>query len=706
MMKFNKTLAITAILLATATTVPAFAETYNDVAPSYYYTQGQNFYTTGQYTSAITSFRKALRENPNDNSSKVGLINSYISRAEFYNNTQKNPQKALADLKSAAFYFVCFNGKSSSANAAYTSAMANLNTLEHALNADITAPGFMKTAKALRLKGEFAAAGYDYYRAMEAPANAKAANVGLGDVLKILGQPKAATMYFEKAVKAAPNDAEVRLKAARAYEDCGEYTLASENYNVALENLESSNEKEEILNSLEKICRQRVEKNPADGEAHCNLGVIYQKRGNTEGALAEYQTAEKLNPSLLITKINAAILYYDKKKYKESIDFCNKALLGDPKNVQARLQKAKCFQAMSLWENSAEEYKNVLKYDENNAEAQFGLAEIYSRNMPAEDALSTLKAQGITLSPEFYAQTAYAAHKNKDIEKAIKYYKLAIDANQNDKSLYLNLAQIYSGRNEMKQAIAYAELAKQKFPTDKQVLDFNKELQQRYTGSLFEEAADLREKGEYKAALEKYNKISPQGYDSFVGTAAVYQLMKDYPKAVEFYKKALEIKPADETVLLTISGIYIEQDDFDKAQEYINKIKNSTNPKVKEFKDYITQQIQSRDLNLAIQKYESKDYASAQAILTNLINKKSVDYMPYYYRAMVFDALGKYKEAIADYETVIAKDSSIALVYYSLGVDYDALKNFPRAIQNYKKFLELTKENNAYTEYARTRIKQ
>lgn len=95
MMKFNKTLAITAFLLATATTVPAFAETYNDVAPSYYYTQGQNFYTTGQYASAITAFRKALRENPNDNSSKVGLINSYVSRAEFYNNTQKNPQKAL-----------------------------------------------------------------------------------------------------------------------------------------------------------------------------------------------------------------------------------------------------------------------------------------------------------------------------------------------------------------------------------------------------------------------------------------------------------------------------------------------------------------------------------------------------------------------------------------------------------------------------------
>jgi len=80
--------------------------------------------------------------------------------------------------------------------------------------------------------------------------------------------------------------------------------------------------------------------------------------------------------------------------------------------------------------------------------------------------------------------------------------------------------------------------------------------------------------------------------------------------------------------------------------------------------------------------------------------------MPYYYRAMVYDALGNYKLAVSDYESVIAKDSSIALVYYSLGVDYDSLKDFPRAIQNYKKFLELSKENNEYTNYARQRIKQ
>lgn len=695
----------TAILTLCFTAPQIMAEVYDDTPPSRYYTQGQSYYQNSQYSSAIKSFRTALRENPEDFSSKVGLINSYVSRAEYYNNTEKSPQKALNDLKSAIFYFVCFNGKSANTNynQAYSAAMANLNTLERSLNKDITGEGLVNSGKTLRMQGEFAAAGYDYYRALEDPVNTKTANVGLADVLNILGQPQQSLQYYEKALQMDPDNSDLRLKIARAYEKTGNYALAAEHYNFALKN---SNEKEEILNSLEKICRQRSEANPADAEAHCNLGVIYQKRGNIEGALSEYQKAEKLNPGLTTTKINMAVLYYDQKKYKDSIDASNKALLIDPKNIQARLQKAKSFKALSLWENATEEYKNVLKYEKQNSEAQYGLAEIYAKNMPGEDAISQLQAQGITLSPDFYAKMAYDAHKSKDLQNAIKYYKLAIEANPKDKALYLNLTQIYNGQNDFGQALAYAEKAKQQFPSDEQITTLYNDVKSRISNDIYNEADKLREQGNYAEAIAKYKSIQPQGYNSYLGIAGIYQLMKDYPNAIIFYKKALNEKPNDQDVLLALTGIYIYQNDIENASETVKKITNKQNPKVKEMISYIDEQKSNSELNKAIDKYENKEYAEAQAILTSLINQKLGGYMPYYYRAMVYDALGKYKEAVADYESVIAKDPSIALVYYSLGVDYDTLKNFPRAIQNYKKFLELSKENNDYTAYARQRIKQ
>lgn len=702
-MKKNKILtAIIATMMITS--APIFAETYNDVAPSFYFTQGQSFYNGGQYTSAIKSFRKALRENPLDSSSEIGIINSYISRAKYYNDSVNMPQKAIADLKSALFYFVCFDESSRSRySEAYTSAITNLNSLENALKVDITANGFIKTAKSLRMQGEFAAAGYDFYRAKGDTKNAVVANIGLGDIMKILGKPQESVKYYETAMNLSPDNTDLRLKIARAYEVSGQYELAAEHYNYALQN---SNEKEEILNSLEKICRQRVEKKPSDAEAHCNLGVIYQKRGYSENALAEYEKADKLNPALLTSKVNASVLYYDAKKYKESVESANKALLIDPKNVKARLQKAKCFQALSMWENATEEYKNVLKYDKTNSEAQFGLADIYSKNMPAEDAISTIQAEGIELSPEFYAQAAYTAHKNKNIEKAIKFYKLAINSNADDVSLYLNLGQIYNGQEKYPEALAIIEAAKQKFPNDSQVKQLYASIKSRYTGSIYESAAELANKGDYAGAIAKYEEITPQSYDSFVGIASVYQMQKNYTQALEYYKKALEKKPTDEVVLITAAGICIQQDDLKTAQEFLNKVQNKNSEKFKEMQNYISAQNTEEELNKAIQKYEEKDYKSAEAILTSLVNKKVGGYMPHYYRAMVYDAIGNYQKAVADYEAVVAKDSTIALVYYSLGVDYDSLGNFARAVQNYKKFLELSKGVDDYTKYARQRIQQ
>lgn len=701
----NKNNIITAILATMMiTSIPVSAETYYDTAPSFYFTQGQSFYNGGQYTSAIKAFRKALRENPLDFSSEIGIINSYISRAKYYNDSVNMPQKAIADLKSALFYFVCFDETSRSKySEAYTSAITNLNSLENALKVDITANGFIKSAKNLRMQGEFAAAGYDFYRAKGDPKNAVVANIGLGDIMKILGKPQESVKYYETAMNISPDNTDLRLKIARAYEDSGQYELAAEHYNYALQN---SNEKEEILNSLEKICRQRVEKNPADAEAHCNLGVIYQKRGYSDNALAEYAKADKLNPALLTSKVNASVLYYDAKKYKESVESANKALLIDPKNVKARLQKAKCFQALSMWENATEEYKNVLKYDKTNSEAQFGLADIYSKNMPAEDAISTIQSEGIELSPEFYAQAAYTAHKNKNIEKAIKFYKLAINSNSNDVSLYLNLGQIYNGQEKYPEALAIIEAAKQKFPNDTQVNQLYASIKSRYTGSIYDSAAELANKGDYAGAIAKYEEITPQTYDSFVGIASVYQMQKNYPQALEYYKKALEKKPSDEAVLITSAGICIQQDDLKSAQEFLNKVQNKNSEKFKEMQNYISVQNTETELNNAIQKYEEKDYKAAEAILTTLINKKVGGYMPYYYRAMVYDAIGNYQKAVADYEAVVAKDSTIALVYYSLGVDYDSLGNFARAVQNYKKFLELSKGVDDYTKYARQRIQQ
>ena len=73
----------------------AFAEHYN---------AAQNFLMQNQYSSAIVEFRKAMKINYLDNSARIGIINSYLARAAYYANTEKDYDRAANDFRSALFY--------------------------------------------------------------------------------------------------------------------------------------------------------------------------------------------------------------------------------------------------------------------------------------------------------------------------------------------------------------------------------------------------------------------------------------------------------------------------------------------------------------------------------------------------------------------------------------------------------------------------
>ena len=60
----------------------AYDEYQQPVSP--YYTSGVQYLKSHQYTNAITELKKALRENPNDTSARIQLINAYLARAAYF----------------------------------------------------------------------------------------------------------------------------------------------------------------------------------------------------------------------------------------------------------------------------------------------------------------------------------------------------------------------------------------------------------------------------------------------------------------------------------------------------------------------------------------------------------------------------------------------------------------------------------------------
>ena len=147
----------------------SYDDTNYSAQGSVYYNQGVEFLKAKKYPEAITEFRKALRENPTDKSARIQLVNTYLERAQYYNNKAMDYNKAANDIRSAIFYMKYYNNEPAEAKyiADINTMEENLETILYAINADQTPKGHLTMGKSLRAQGEFAAAMTEFQKAVQ-----------------------------------------------------------------------------------------------------------------------------------------------------------------------------------------------------------------------------------------------------------------------------------------------------------------------------------------------------------------------------------------------------------------------------------------------------------------------------------------------------------------------------------------------------------
>lgn len=87
-----------------------------------------------------------------------------------------------------------------------------------------------------------------------------------------------------------------------------------------------------ILISSCSFPKIKILKDPLTPEEHLNLGVAYEKRGEVDLAIKEYQRAAKKLPLALLYLGNAHFL---KNQWQEAELYYRKAIEKDPKNADA-----------------------------------------------------------------------------------------------------------------------------------------------------------------------------------------------------------------------------------------------------------------------------------------------------------------------------------------------------------------------------------
>ena len=139
-----------------------------------YFNNGVSYLKNKRYTSAIATVRQSL-------------CSAYLARAQYYLDEEKNPKKAITDLKSALFYMKYWESEQNSPQltSMISSTQSSLLSLQKKYEANLTPAQKFQNANTLRAQGELPAAAYDFLTLNNAQYT-KSANEKAGDIFKAL----------------------------------------------------------------------------------------------------------------------------------------------------------------------------------------------------------------------------------------------------------------------------------------------------------------------------------------------------------------------------------------------------------------------------------------------------------------------------------------------------------------------------------------
>ena len=670
-----------------------------------HYDLGQQYLSNYQYSGAITEFKNALRINYLDNSARIGLINSYMARATYYANTEHNYKKAADDYRSALFYMQYYPQKNTSEQY-IPQITANLNACLNQISFDKTPKNRFETARQLRAEGNFAAAAYEFNQTLADRSLQKDSFEQVGDIMKLLGNNQKAADYYRKAIAVAPSDNQLRLNYAKMLDLLGEENSAVNEYNYILG---KTTDNKDLLYSLERIYKKKLEASPENADLTSNLGAILQKEGKYDEALMYYQKSEYLNPSNVNTRLNVGTLYQQKGDYKTALKAYESVLIVEPNNVNANLYRAQALSEMGSTKDAIDAYKKVVSLDPANTEAQSQMLTLLQKSMTTAQFVDYVKKNmpNVDVADLFY-NYGLDLHKQNKLRDAISMYNESLKLNSQNPEVYINLGIAQNQMGDSEKALTTLKSAALKFPNNKQLTDAIKSVTDDIIDKHIEIAATYYNTGEYKRAIEEYLKIEPASVDSNLGIASCYQAMKDNTNAIMYYKRALQLKPTDSDIAYYVGVMYAEDGDLDSAKEYILKSVaiNKNNTKAVDFLKSIDEQMAINSLNKAIELYEAEKYNEALPILSSILEKDNKNSYAFYYRGMIYDASNKKTEAIKDFTTAYELNKEFEIVNYLIAVDYDSMEKFKLAYEYYTKYSSSNAPDDEYKQYAKARAEE
>jgi tetratricopeptide (TPR) repeat protein len=327
-------------------------------------------------------------------------------------------------------------------------------------------------------------------------------------------------------------------------------------------------------------------------------------------------------------------------------------------------------------------YKKALAIEPDSATILERLAEIYAKSQHIRDAVIQAQA-ALKIDPDnvdahrllarIYVRTlgdmSAGEMQQENIEKATEQFKAILKTEPNDTYSLLWLARLYRFQNK------HAEAEK----VLRQILAHESD-----NGPALEQLSQLLiDEGRSQDAIELLSRAagdsaSPDIYD-LLGDA--YSQAKDYPKAEQAYKLAINGDPDDPGHRHGMAQALLSEDKYAEALEQFNKLTELEPGTAENF-------LRAAQLYRRLGKF---DEAASSLARAKQLAPGSLEIL--YNEALLYEDEGHYEDAVKVLTDAIAgiksqaggegNPSALAILYEQLGHVYVRQRNFQAALQTY-----------------------
>ncbi len=334
-----------------------------------------------------------------------------------------------------------------------------------------------------------------------------------------------AKLLFEDAVKAmeaskkgGKADYAALERKFQAAADADE-RLAEASYNLGVL-AEKQGKKDEAIAHYKTALRKK----PSLTQAAENLAVIAQNGGDVAGAVQIYTQILEHYPDDSGSRARLAEIYRQTGDHDRAMEYARGALVRDPKNITANKVMMNVFLERKQLAMARLVALRAMKLDEGDPELYFTVGQILEKeNEPAKARIQYQKA--VEARPDFqpaHATLARMALKAEDYPGAEEHLRRLLQTNSKSAELHLNLGVAYKGMGQFDKAM--------------QEYDTAEKLNPELAGVYLNRGIILhRHKGAPERGLELYRKyIALRGGDvSLDNDAPVFGLIKEAEATVQ-----------------------------------------------------------------------------------------------------------------------------------------------------------------------------